>query len=254
MRKLIFAGIVASVGLMAASSMAGIDGSKHDLSEPTNTIRATDPAAVNNEICVFCHTPHGSNTDFVGAPLWNKAIDTTVTYQVYGGGQTTGGTAVDQPGDVSRACLSCHDGVNAINSIINLPGSGGWNSNPQTGDPNLVAFTIGTNTIPQGSFATMPAGITQIGTDLRNDHPVGVMYKGDDPNPPASLVATNTALPTGFVIAGDKDGNPGPTVGDLLRNGKVECVSCHDPHLGQNPTFLRLPNDNSALCTTCHAK
>ncbi len=251
MRKLIFAGIIASVGFMATSSMATIDGSKHDLSDPNNTIRAANPADVNNEICAFCHTPHGSNTDFVGAPLWNKAIDTTITYQVYGGGQTTGGTTVDQPGDVSRACLSCHDGVNAINSIINLPGSGGWSS---TG--NLVAFTVdgGSTIIPAGTAATMPAGITQIGTDLRNDHPVGVVYRGDEASPPASLRPTATALPTGFVIAGDRDGNPGPTIGDLLRAGKVECVSCHDPHLGQNPTFLRLPNDNSALCLACHAK
>ncbi|ACO03597.1 MAG TPA: cytochrome C [Persephonella sp.] len=251
MKKLVYAGIVAAVGLSVSSSMALIAGSKHDLSNTANKIRAANPADVNNEICVFCHTPHGSNQSFVGAPLWNKAIDTTVTYQVYGGGQTTGGTTVGQPGDVSRACLSCHDGVNAINSIINLPGSGGWNS-----AGNLIAFTVdnGTTTIPAGTAATMPSGITQIGTDLRNDHPVGVLYRGDEASPPASLVPTTTALPSGFVIAGDKDGNPGPTVGDLLRAGKIECVSCHDPHLGENPTFLRLANTGSQLCLTCHAK
>ncbi|WP_456464868.1 cytochrome c3 family protein [Persephonella sp.] len=249
MKRLVFAGIIASVGLMAASSIAGIDGSKHDLTEPTNAIRADDQN-LNNEICVFCHTPHGSNTDFVGAPLWNKAIDTSVTYQVYGGGQTTAGTQVDQPGDVSRACLSCHDGVNAINSIINLPNSGGWSSSG-----NFVAFILDGETVSTGNPATMPTGrITNIGTDLRNDHPVGVVYRGDETNPPASLLPTDTALPAGFVIAGDRDGNSGATIGDLLRAGKVECVSCHDPHLGDNPTFLRLPNNNSDLCTTCHAK
>ena len=252
MKRLALAGVMAAVGLFATASMAVIDGSKHDLADPNNEIRAANPADVNNEICAFCHTPHGTNTDFVGAPLWNKAIDTGTTYTVYGGGTTTGGTTVDQPGDVSRACLSCHDGVNAINSIINLPGSAGWSS---TG--NLIAFTTdgGATTIPAGSSATMPTGrISNIGTDLRNDHPVGVLYRGDEASPPASLVPTSTALPAGFKIAGDSDGNPGPTVGDLLRNGKVECVSCHDPHLGENDTFLRLPNDNSALCLTCHAK
>ncbi len=251
MRKLLFAGVVAAVGLSVSSSMALIAGSKHDLSNTANKIRAANPADVNNEVCVFCHTPHGSNQAFVGAPLWNKNIDTSVSYTVYGGGTTTGGTTVDQPGDVSRACLSCHDGVNAINSIINLPGPGGWNS-----AGNLIAFTVdgGTTTIPAGSPAKMPVDITQIGTDLRNDHPVGVLYRGDEADPPASLVATTTALPSGFVIAGDKDGNPGPTVGDLLRAGKVECVSCHDPHLGENPTFLRLANTGSQLCLTCHAK
>ncbi len=253
MRKILFAGVVAAVGVSFTASMATIVGSKHDLSNTANKIRAANPADVNNEVCVFCHTPHGSNQSFVGAPLWNKAIDTTITYQVYGGGQTTGGTTVDQPGDVSRACLSCHDGVNAINSIINLPGSGGWNANG-----NLIAFTVdnGGTTIPAGTAATMPAGITQIGTDLRNDHPVGVIYRGDDADPPASLLPTNTPLPSGFVIAGDKDGNPGPTIGDLLRANKIECVSCHDPHLGgtQHPTFLRLANTGSQLCLTCHQK
>jgi len=246
MKRLAVGSIIAAVGIFATGALATIDGSKHDLTDPNNTIRAADPAALNNEICVFCHTPHGSNTGFVGAPLWNKNIQAQ-TYQVYGGGQTTAGTPVNQPGDTSMACLSCHDGVNAINSIINLPGSGGWNSGG-----NLVAFTVdgGVTTIAAGTAATMPAGITQIGTDLRNDHPVGVVYTPGV----ASLRPTGDPLPAGFVTAGDKDGSGGPSIGDLLRNNRVECVSCHDPHLGQNPTFLRLPNNNSALCLACHAK
>ena len=43
---------------------------------------------------MFCHTPHGSNTD-VSAPLWNKANPTT-TYQRYSdlGTATLDGTEV----------------------------------------------------------------------------------------------------------------------------------------------------------------
>ncbi|WP_029520625.1 cytochrome c3 family protein [Persephonella sp. IF05-L8] len=236
MKRLILAGIIASVGLLTASSMAVIDGSAHDLADPNNKIRAADPNDVNGEICVFCHTPHGSNTDFVGAPLWNKQITTTTTYQVYGGGQTTAGTTVGQPGDVSMACLSCHDGVNAINSIINMPGGGFTN-------PQLVAFTLdgGVSTIPTGTAATMPTDSRgYIGTDLRNDHPVGVVYTEGV----ASLRPTTEPLPW--------DSNK--TIASLLRNNKVECVSCHDPHKGENDAFLRAPNTNSQLCTTCHAK
>jgi len=235
MRKLVFASIIATFGLMATSSMAGIDGSAHDLADPNNKIRAWNSNDVNNEICVFCHTPHGSNTDFVGAPLWNKDI-TPQTYQVYGGGQTTAGTAVDQPGDVSIACLSCHDGVNAINSIINMPGGGSIN-------PQLVAFTTDGTTLtePAGTAAKMPTSSRgYIGTDLRNDHPVGVVYTEGR----ASLRLKTYPLPW--------DNNK--TIASLLRNNKVECVSCHDPHKGENDAFLRYPNDNSALCTTCHAK
>ncbi len=202
-----------------------------------------------DEVCVFCHTPHGSNQAFTGAPLWNKPIDTTVTFQVYGGGTTTGGTTVGQPGDVSRACLSCHDGVSGVNTVINLPGSGGWNSS-------------GSNLNYRGSNLSWkmpwPFAVGKNGDggnyDLRDDHPVGVVYRGDEANPPASLKPTNTDI-TGWNISGDKDGNPGPTIGDLLRNGKVECVSCHNPHLNA-ARFLRSGDGNaySNVCLTCHGK
>jgi len=261
MRKLALASGLLAVGLITAQSLAGITNSKHNLSSSTNVIRAANPTDVNNEICVFCHTPHGASTGVVGAPLWNKAYDTTTTYQVYGGGggstgTTTAGTSVGQPGDVSKACLSCHDGVNAINSIINLPGSGGW-----VAGGTLIAFTTdnGATTIAAGTAATMPAGITQIGTDLQNDHPVGVVYQDANDTspvpPPASLKLKSEGLPLGMV-ATDRDNNNTLNINDLLRGGKVECVSCHDPHLDPttNPTFLRLSNNGSALCLTCHAK
>ncbi len=243
MKKLALAGVMAAMGLMTTASMAVIQGSKHDLSANSgNTIRAETV----NEICAFCHTPHGSNTAFIGAPLWNKAIDTTITYQVYGGGQTTAGTQVDQPGDVSRACLSCHDGVNAINSIINVPGSGQWYPN---GDYYVSMTMDGGATYSGNSPVTMAQNtanpIMNIGTDLRNDHPVGVVYTANSTNPadnPASL------RPVTDPFDGTK------TIADVLRNGKVECVSCHDPHKGENMAFLRKPNDGSALCLTCHAK
>lgn len=40
-----------------------------------------------------------------------------------------------------------------------------------------------------------------------------------------------------------------------LFNGKVECSTCHDPHNENNiPKMLRISNNNSALCLTCHNK
>lgn len=33
----------------------------------------------------------------------------------------------------------------------------------------------------------------------------------------------------------------------------IECSSCHDPH-SNNSNFLRLPNEGSRLCLTCHIK
>ncbi|WP_457639101.1 cytochrome c3 family protein [Persephonella sp.] len=200
-----------------------------------------------NEICVFCHTPHGANADFTGAPLWNKPIDTTVQFQVYGGGQTTAGTRVDQPGDTSRACLSCHDGASALNVVMNAPGS--------AYDPNGIYLNFKGDSSPK----TMPLGFAiGHGYDLRDDHPVGVVYTAPNQDTdlnPASLKPTDTPLPMGWSYPGDKDGSGGPSIGDLLRNGKVECVSCHNPHI-KGRSFLRsgIGNDNSNVCMTCHDK
>ncbi|WP_029520615.1 cytochrome c3 family protein [Persephonella sp. IF05-L8] len=205
----------------------------------------SDPAqGGTNEICVFCHTPHGANSDFNGAPLWNKPIDTTVTFQVYGGGQTTAGTEVGQPGDTSRACLSCHDGVSGVNVIINAPGD--------NYDPNGIYLDYRGSTQPWKMPLSFAIGRNAAGGyyDLRDDHPVGVVYTEGraDLRPPSTPI-------TGWNISGDKDGSGGPSIGDLLRNGKVECVSCHNPHLNA-PRFLRSGdgNTNSNLCTTCHNK
>ncbi|OGT04398.1 MAG: hypothetical protein A2143_07660 [Gallionellales bacterium RBG_16_57_15] len=76
------------------------------------------------EVCVYCHTPHGANQTAT-APLWNRTIKVT-NYQTYNELGTTSLTqdVADTPGGASLACLSCHDGQTAIDSIINMPGSG----------------------------------------------------------------------------------------------------------------------------------
>lgn len=76
-----------------------------------------------------------------------------------------------------------------------------------------------------------------LGLDLRNDHPVSFLYA-------TSEAADNTLFPST---------NAG--VAALLRSGKVQCASCHDPHgVPGLAKFLRVDNTGSALCTTCHNK
>lgn len=43
-----------------------------------------------------------------------------------------------------------------------------------------------------------------------------------------------------------------PTAPVKLFNDKVECASCHDSHSCNNPLFLRIKTDRSALCLACH--
>lgn len=240
------------------------------------------------EVCVYCHTPHGANSN-VAVPLWNRTIKAT-TYITYADlGTTTLTQQVVQPGPNSLACLSCHDGQVGVDSVINMPGSGGYNAAQATAqsDTFLNAWTnprgsdatvhLGLNPVPsQGCLACHSAGagivgagatdfsIFVIGTDLRNDHPVGVRFPTGaaavDFKPP------NAARPGIAWFDTNSDARPGSNEVRLYDSGNgpmVECASCHDPHgvpsagAGSqfNPTFLRVANNiGSALCLTCHTK
>ena len=167
------------------------------------------------EICVVCHTPHNADISVTLAPLWNHEL-TTQTFQTYSSFTFDATGTIGQPDGVSKLCLSCHDGTVALEAF------GGVNS--------------GTNFI---------SGNALIGTDLRNDHPVSFTFD-------AALATADGGLHNPITQASGL----GNTIDvDMLRGGKVQCVSCHEPHnkYGNNK-FLRKNNTGSALCLTCHDK
>ena len=99
-----------------------------------------------------------------------------------------------------------------------------------------------------------------IGTDLTNDHPVGVTFpaatgSGTDWNTPGGTKDTSLYFDVNSNTKMDKDEI-------RIYSGQVECASCHDPHGVPDPangnifkpTFLRVANTGSALCLTCHSK
>ena len=237
------------------------------------------------EVCVYCHTPHGANTS-VALPLWNRTMKAT-TYTTYNQLGTSSLTqTVTQPGAASLSCLSCHDGQTAVDSIINMPGSGRYQASQATVQDNTFLNTwnntrgpdatvhIGLDGVNQGlgclachasGAGFVGAGATDftvfaIGTDLRNDHPVGITYPV-----PVGGTSTEFKTPTGqrgttfFFDDGDSNLEKEEV---RVYDGKVECASCHDPHgvpsagVGSTfkPTFLRVTNTASALCLTCHTK
>ncbi len=66
------------------------------------------------------------------------------------------------------------------------------------------------------------------------DHPIGVLY-------PA---APHDYRPEAFVVKKLP-----------LPEGRIECISCHDPHnVAGVKKMLRMSNAKSALCLTCHIK
>lgn len=106
---------LAGLGVMALSGTvhATIVGSAHDLSALSGS---------GGDVCVFCHTPHGSDTS-APAPLWNKLLATNADYQTYDslGTATLDGAINLDAGGISLACLSCHDGVSAMDLVRNAP-------------------------------------------------------------------------------------------------------------------------------------
>lgn len=241
--------VAAAIALGFGSAHAqGIDGSAHDLASGL----ASNPD--NNEICVYCHTPHASN-DTIAAPLWNKPAS-GATYTTYDSNfsSTLDGTVL-AVGSVSVACLSCHDGTQAMDTVINAPGSGGYNAAGAQIDP-LTGTTIGT-------------AVTNLTNDLSNDHPIGIQYGGfsvagsqidPDFKVPASGSINGTTqwwVDTGAAGVGTREKT------DMILYARsnagsdqpfVECASCHDPHNAANGTFLRVANDNSGVCLSCHVK
>lgn len=281
-----------SLAVIAQPASAGISTSRHNLgsSAPGQNNHVTDTA----EICVFCHTPHGSNTT-VKAPLWNKyIINTSTSYTNYNSTNSiTYDAKPEGPGPVSMACLSCHDGTQAMDNIIN--GSGYGNNFATGGGASGRAYTwvtgIATGIFPGAEtspFADgrMGNGVPMLGTDLSNDHPIGMNYAGcadaDNVAPsgtPGStkLTGCTTGFDPDFYVASATTANPGRRFVEKLGgdsvfqktdlplygagasgqgtgNNRVECATCHDPHTTDNPTFLRISNDGSGLCLTCHAK
>lgn len=280
-----------------ANNMGGIANTRHNLTQSYLGANANWMSMSRNdygEVCVYCHTPHGANSD-IALPLWNRTIKST-TYKTYNMlGTSTLTQPVSQPGRSSLTCLSCHDGTVAVDSIINMPGSGNYRasqSNSQNdsflnawpGGPGS-SFYGGHGTLqvsssafneygqcqschsisgPQYSPATTPAfDAFYIGADLTNDHPVGIHFpapeKGVDFNQP------NRA--TGLISFFDTDGNGRADPNNVrlyqgVNGYSVECASCHDPHgvpsggrgSLNNPTFLRVSNAGSELCLTCHIK
>lgn len=167
-----------SVGTFADS----IINTRHNLGSTglgPNTVSPEDTA----EVCIFCHTPHGGDTA-APVPLWNKNLSNPGIFTTYDQlGTSTLDAAVGSVGSVSLACLTCHDGTQAIDNIINAPGSGGFDASG--GGANGLNWTWtsdGTLTV-QGAFTgsvdIVPGvNIWQIGTDLTNDHPVSMQYGG----------------------------------------------------------------------------
>ena len=170
-----------------------------------------------DEICQPCHTPHNATTE-TAAPLWNHDVPLGSTFTPYSDlAGTLDATDVGDPSGVSLLCLSCHDGVTAIDSF---------------------GRTTGTNVMTSDAA---------LGTDLSNDHPISFDYDAAQALDSGIIASSTTASPLTGSIADEMLFGVG--------NTQMECASCHDVHDDAGIAgLLRIANTDSDLCLTCHDK
>lgn len=228
MKKVLSILAATAVLTVATGAMASIINTAHDLSSAGPAPYRTN----TNQVCVFCHTPHNST---MTRALWNRNNPTT-GFSLYTSGANVESTTwyvgtqkntlpTDSP---SLLCLSCHDGSTSLVSAI-------------AAKPGDVATLQIQDATVRGAGSLIGGGAA-LGTNLTNDHPISLIYEN----------VRATAGMAGTLVASDANGlvNGLP----LSKKQNLECNTCHNVHDNTVVPFLRMSNDQSALCRACHIK
>lgn len=236
---LFFAGVLAAV-FSVSGSLADIRDTPHNFARNNQGKRAGD-----KEVCAFCHTPVialGEGARPTAPPAWQHAVGTGAVFTIYDDIGRLGAGRISV-GSQSMACLSCHDANQAV--AVN---AGGFDH---------------------------PFGVPYRGFLMANPGVAGFARLGQNSESEPSRAAAALVDTEGFraVSSGVVEGRNVWWVsqfGITARRGKsdlplyargaaddvipyIECSSCHDPH-SVNKTFLRVNDNGSQLCFTCHAK
>ncbi|HFE38126.1 MAG TPA: hypothetical protein ENK06_06865 [Gammaproteobacteria bacterium] len=276
-------GAVFAATQMAADRISDIRNTKHNFASndivalPGGASRDVKAANVN-QVCVFCHTPHGKPGLASGERqfLWNRSLD--------GAGYTrydSSSLNLDKSealGKGSKMCLSCHDGTVAIGQLDVINGR----LNQEFSDISMIGDNV--------NAGLLTGSRSNLGQDLSNDHPIGFTYSSQlvtddgelvDPNSaegahigvpvgrglaqnnliveqsggtpaanqPTDVTGAGISVPLESIVTGlgnrDSQGNLARVFVDAPGTGSVECTTCHDPHIRStdnavNIKFLRL--------------
>ena len=150
-------------------------------------------------------------------------------------------TIAGTPHDLGvEICIFCHTPHNgeAIAPLWNggasVDATTFYNSN--TLDATVSGFGSLCLSCHDGNFAGISIAAT-IGTDLSDDHPVGFDYTVSANNDPEIMPISDSGVQ--YLLGG------GTYMG---------CTTCHDVHDNFFGAFLKISNNNSEMCTTCHLK
>ncbi len=202
-------GLAVAIGTLlslavGASAQDRVSQTVHNLSAAgPGTVRAS----TETQVCIFCHAPHNTGGS---RPLWNRGAS-LASYQIYQ--SSTLDAQTGQPTGASKFCLSCHDGTVALGSVLSR-----------------------TERIRMAGSDYIPAGLSHLGTDLSDDHPISFFYT-------SGLAASDHQLVNPVALQADVE---------LDDTGQLQCTSCHDPHHNTFGKFLVMSNEFGALCTACH--
>jgi hypothetical protein len=251
------AAIARAVPVSAGSAPGtGVYFSVHDLSAgpdgtgPSLSVSGFVPDP-QQRLCVYCHTPHhaifpggaGAN----GAnylPLWSHQVSNQNYTPYTSTNFLTHGWVTMSPdplvGD-SRLCMSCHDGITAVDNYY--------------GETNSHVMTA----LSLPPFPGQPV-ISRVGT---TNHPIGFIMTDVIPSyPGASHTDTNILPLTDFSTynTGTAYASP-PIISRLFQRERMTCSSCHEVHNSLNKVSYQAGTGNylllgsqigPALCQSCH--
>jgi hypothetical protein len=235
--------------LSATGVMQNWDGTAVDSLYATNT----------EQICVFCHTPHGGS---LTAPLWNRANPDANSFTHYNSVALSTDLSLSVNRQVSQEsliCLSCHDGTISVLHVTNEPNdlNGAPIKDFYGGEDTKITYDIYDGS-PGKAIGASLADNRSVG-DLSDDHPISFSY--------ADMLLSDSYNGLGPKSGTLKSVEAAEQGGDGVRffggaAAYVECSSCHDPHVNYilpsgDPAygpFLIMSNSGSALCLACHTK
>ena len=163
----------------------------------THATNPDEPGA--KEICIFCHTPHSASKQ--GA-LWNRQDPTDIkNFPLYDStslkikdiAAAQYSTTADYPNGASKLCLSCHDGVIGIGTLLDRE------------------ITMNRTMVDAQNLDPDPAIDFNPVIDLTTTHPVSFVF--------------NQTVKDAI---GNKVQIPNPDLRDSQE--RVQCTICHNPH------------------------
>lgn len=247
-----------AVALFASPyAYSDIRDTKHNLTG--NVAGAESRGRAEREVCVFCHTPsledsaEGDGTATRQWPRWQRSVEAAFSFELFDdigrGGIDAGVTGA--VGSVSMACLSCHDGAQAL-------GVG-------TGNASDHPFGVPYRGLVRGGESATAYRDRVIRVIENSPFQLANAIPDDSEFKPARSAVVNrreiwwASVSTNVAQRSKNDLPLYPrrvvqdAGGGYEQVPFVECTSCHDPH-STREVFLRTTNEGSKLCMTCHVK